>query len=511
MIPRIQSNIFANFVARGWGFISAYLFIPLYLRFLGVEAYGLVGFYSTLLGVLSFADMGFTATLNRELARLSVRDDSTREMRDLLRTYESVYLVISILVAAALWVLAPWFSMHWLRMKVLQPAETTSAIRLLGFSIALQLPSAMYLGGLMGLQQQVRAGYLQVATAALRGFGGVLVLWLVSPTIFAFALWQLASNAINYYAVRLSLWRALSPKSALPSPSFRWQAIKDTWRYAAGMASMAALSALLMHTDKLVVSKVLTLETFGYYSLASALASLPVLLGTPIVLAVFPRLTGLVEVNDRASAVRLYHQTCEVVAIATIPAGLTLAAFAGDALLAWTGSAVAAERGGLVATLLIVGQLMQVLTIVPYYVVLAHGQIRLLLQVVVSSVVLITPLLVYLVLNYGVVGAGISWLVMNICTVPPYMYCVHHRFLPTELRRWCVRDVFVPLLAGMPPVLLGRWLVPQTGSRMLTICLMGLVWSTSAAATALTLPEVRSRMTRYAWGLLGPCAGRNGC
>ena len=95
----IRKNIIANIIARAWGFISVYLFVQLYLKFLGIEAYGLVGFYSTLLGVLAFADMGFTATLNREMARLSVRKDATAEMKDVLRTYELTYLCISAALA----------------------------------------------------------------------------------------------------------------------------------------------------------------------------------------------------------------------------------------------------------------------------------------------------------------------------------------------------------------------------------------------------------------------------
>ena len=61
-----------------WSVVSVYLFIPIYLTFLGPEAYGLIGFYTTLLGVLAFTDLGLTATLNREMARLSVRQYSRR-------------------------------------------------------------------------------------------------------------------------------------------------------------------------------------------------------------------------------------------------------------------------------------------------------------------------------------------------------------------------------------------------------------------------------------------------
>jgi O-antigen/teichoic acid export membrane protein len=490
----IRQNIIANFIGRAWGIASVYLFIPLYLKFLGIEAYGLVGFYSMLLGVLAFADLGLTATLSREMARLSVRKDAAGLMADLLRTYESVYLCISLALASAIWFIAPAIAEHWLRADTLPPREIAVAIRLMGISIALQLPSQLYIGGLMGLQRQVLTNSLQIAWGVLRGVGAVLVLWLFSPTIFAFAFWQLFSSTVYCFFVRFSLWRALSFSPAQSHPHFKWQVFRNTWRYAAGMAGMAVVSTILTQTDKLAVSKMLSLEILGYYTLAGALASIPLMLASPIASAVFPRLTGLVAIEDRIGLVRLYHRTCELVAVAIIPAGLTIALFAGDFILAWTGSAITAQRAGLVASLLLVGQLMQAITVVPYYLALAHGDIRLNLQIGISSVVLITPLLIYLIMKYGVVGAGVSWLVMNLCTLPPYMYFLHRRFVPGELRRWCLRGVGRPLLAALPCVLLCRWLVPQTSSRLLTFCLIGLVWGVSAAASALTIPDLRKEV-----------------
>ena len=503
----IRQNIIANITARAWGFVSVYLFVPLYLKFLGIEAYGLVGFYSTLLGVLAFADMGFKATIYREMARLSVRKDSAGEMRDLLRTYESAYLFISSVLAVIIWTLAPLIAEHWLQSTVLQPHEMAAAIRLMGISIALQLPSQLYIGGLMGLQRQVRANSLQIAWGVLRGVGAVLVLWLFSPTILAFASWQLISNAIYCFFVRLSLWRALSPSPIQPRPRFKWQVFRDTWRYAAGMTGMAAIFTLLTQTDKLAVSKMLPLEMLGYYTLAGSLAALPMIMAGPISDAVFPRLTGLVEIGDRIGLVRLYHRTCELVTVAIIPAGLTLALFAGDFILAWTGSTAAAQQAGLVASLLLLGQLMQAITAVPYCLALAHGNVKLNLQIGISSVVLITPLLIYLIMKYGVVGAGVSWLIMNICTLPAYMYFLHRRFLPGELRRWYLRDVGLPLLAALPWVLLGHWLLPHPTSRISALLIIGLVWSASAVSSAAAVAEVRKDLIRTSRKLLGASYG----
>lgn len=489
IMDTVRKNIAANLVGRAWGVISVYIFIPLYLKFLGAEAYGLVGFYATLMGVLAFADLGLTATLNREMARLAVGKESTGYRADLLRTYESAYAWISLLLALLIWLLAPLIANHWLRSSALEPREVSSAIRLMGVAIALKLPSNLYIGGLMGLQKQVLSNSLQIGWGISRGAGAVLVLWLFSPTAFAFFCWQLVTNFVYCFAARTTLWRAVS--QGVVRPRFKWLVFQNTWRYALGMAGMAFLATILMQTDKLAVSKMLPLETFGYYMLAAALASVPRMLSNPIGTAVFPRFTALVAAGDRRGLISLNHRTSALLAVAVVPGGLTLAIFSGEFLRAWTGNAFAAQQVAQVAALLMIGEVMQAITMPAYYITLAHGNVRLLLNLQGASVIFITPLLIFLLRKYGVVGAGISWVIMNICTLPPYMYIVYRRFLPGELRRWCFLSVGRPLLVALPCILLGRWLAPATDSRVVTFGLIALVWGTAAAATAVTIKELR--------------------
>lgn len=65
--------------------------IPLYIKFLGIEAWGLVGFFATLLVTFGLLDMGLSTTINREMARLSVLPGKEQEMRNLVRTLEVIY------------------------------------------------------------------------------------------------------------------------------------------------------------------------------------------------------------------------------------------------------------------------------------------------------------------------------------------------------------------------------------------------------------------------------------
>ena len=487
----IKRNITANIVGRAWGFISVYLFVPLYLHVLGAEAYGLVGFYSTLLGVMAFADMGFSATLNREMARLSASANAAQERCDLLRTYELSYLVICCVIAVALWLGAPLITEHWLQASTLRSDDITLAIRLMGVAIAFQLPSGLYIGGLMGLQQQVRANFLQIAWSAYRGFGTLLVLWLFSPTIVTFAVWQLVANAIYCLTVRHGLWHALRTDGVRGVGFFRKQVFHNTWRYASGMAGMALLSILLTQIDKLTVSKMLSLEMLGFYTLAGTLASVPLILASPIASAIFPRFTELVARNEPEQLIALYHRTCQFVAIVTVPGCLVVALFSQDVIYLWTGSAASAQAAALAASLLLGGQVLQALTVVPYYLALAHGNIRLNLQVGMVSVVVVTPMMIYLVLHHGLAGAGLSWLIMNLCTMPPYMYFLHRNFLPGQFGRWFRESLALPVLASLPCLMLGYWCLSTIDGRWLRLLLIAVTAVLSIGCSALCAPDIR--------------------
>jgi O-antigen/teichoic acid export membrane protein len=150
---------------------------------------------------------------------------------------------------------------------------------------------------------------------------------------------------------------------------------------------------------------------------------------------------------------------------------------------------------------------MQAIAVLPYYLSLANGNVRVNLQINIAAVVLITPLLILLVMKCGVIGAGISWIVMNLCTLPLYLHFIHRRFMPGELKRWCARGVISPILVALPCVLLGRWLMPHIESRVLTLGYIGFVWGVAVLMTAGTVAELRSAFVIQTCRVLGVSCG----
>src|SRR6185295_17805806 len=154
-IPSVRSNIIANFSGKAWASVFSLAFVPVYIKLMGVEVYGLLGVFMSLGALLSLLDLGLSATFSRELARLSTVEDSEQESRDLVRTFETVYWGIGILIGIAVVVMAPLIAEYWINSSGVDGETVERALMIMGMSIAFQWPGSIYSGGLMGLQRQV--------------------------------------------------------------------------------------------------------------------------------------------------------------------------------------------------------------------------------------------------------------------------------------------------------------------------------------------------------------------
>src|SRR6202035_4627764 len=52
--------------------------VPVYIHFLGIEAYGLIGFFLSLTAILSLLDLGLGTALNRQFAQYSAQSGNAR-------------------------------------------------------------------------------------------------------------------------------------------------------------------------------------------------------------------------------------------------------------------------------------------------------------------------------------------------------------------------------------------------------------------------------------------------
>lgn len=483
-----RRNVAANVAGRVWSIVSVYLFLPVFLRLLGTEAYGIVGFFMALQGVVIVADLGLTATMSREMARLG-GPDQQGERRDLARSLELVYGGIAGLVAVAFVAVAPAIADRWLQARTLRTRELVEALQLMGVAFAVQLPAGLYFGGLLGLERQVRANALQIGWGTLRYGGCALALWLIAPTLRVFFISLTIANIIYVVAARTAYWRALGSGAG---SRFRPELVRSRWRYSTGMAAMALLSTLLSQLDKLIVSKLLPLDAFAHYSLASALGQAPVIAAGSIAGAAFPRLTALAAAGPSQRLREFYHAGCQLVTVAAVPLGLTLAAFAPEVLGFWTRSPETVATAGTAARLLLLGSTALALQLIPYHLALAFGWVGLNLRLAMISLLVMAPGLWWLVSHLGLSGAGWAWLALNVATTPVLIVLLHRRVLPGATGRWLVADFGRPALAALAVVVAARWVFPRADSLNRSI-LLGVVTGVASLVVALAVsPAARA-------------------
>ena len=216
----LKWNIAANYGGRIWSGAINLICVPLYVKFMVVESYGLEGFLVTLQIVSSVFAEGLFTTTNRELARLSEMKGREEQIRHFLRTLEAVYWVFSAIAAATVCICAPVIAMHWLKAEQLPISVLERAIVTMGIVIALEVPCSLYLGGLMGLEKQVLANCVCMIFDTVRCFGSVVVLWLVSPTIEAYLLWQVPLAASKTLKPPFAFTR-LCPRQ-IGAPGLTW-------------------------------------------------------------------------------------------------------------------------------------------------------------------------------------------------------------------------------------------------------------------------------------------------
>ncbi len=487
-----RRNILANFVGRALVNLVGLLLLPLYLRLLGIEAYGLVGVYSSLLAMIGVLDLGLSTLLNREMARLSIQHGAEQRSHDLVHTLEIVYWGVTIVVACGCIALAPTIAGHWLHPIHLSQATVTQAVVLMGLVLVFQWPDSFYAGGLMGLQRQVLLNGLRAGVAIFQGVGALLVLMFVSRSVLAFFVWQALVCAVQTLLLRQFLWSALPP--AQRRPCFDRRFWEDHWRFAGGLTGAALMSTVILQSDKILLSRLLTLQMFGYYALATQVANALSYFVNPIFAAAFPRLSQLVAGHDPAPLKAFYHTSCQLLAAILLPAWAVLVLFAPQLLTLYFHNAATVAPVSLFLIGIVTGVAVNALVMLPYGLQLAYGWSSLNFYKTGVAALGSIPLLFWLVGSFGAVGASAIRALVNVGYVLVEIPIMHRRLLKTEMWRWYLEDVGLPLALSVGIGAAGRTLFPKHTSPILALCWISAVFLCAVSACVGTLPNLRCRL-----------------
>jgi O-antigen/teichoic acid export membrane protein len=301
---------------------------------------------------------------------------------------------------------------------------------------------------------------------------------------------------VQVIALRAVFWQSF-PNNRVGT--FNKKVLSEIWRFAAGMTGISLLATILTQLDKVLLSKLLTLSEFGYYTFAATVAAVLFRLIGPVFTAYYPRLTELVSKNDKLGEAYAYHQGSQLMAVVILPVAVVLAFFSKEILELWTNNPNMALHASLLVSLLTIGNALNGLMHIPYALQLAHGWTKLAFFQNIVAVVVLAPAIYFATLRWGTIGAASVWIAINSGYILITIHIMHRRLLRNEKWSWYFSDVIKPLMVVLILSTFARLLLSESTEKwitavvlffMLLITTIAVIKSSSTLGDKFSIPQL---------------------
>lgn len=410
----LKKNIFINCITQVYIAAITLAMLPIYIRYMGAETYGLVGFFTMMQTWFILIDMGLTLTVTRETAYFRGGTTNPANYLSLIRTLEKLFLYIAVIGGGILFLASTYIAHDWLQTTNLSMSEIKRAIKLMAGIISLRWMSGLYRGAITGFEQLVWLGGYNSFIATLRFIGAFAVLAFIGTTPTIFFSYQLAVASIELIVL---IWKTnlFLPKIAIKTSRNRSLAtLKPILKFSLSLAFPTITWVFITQTDKLVLSKILSLSDYGYFTLAVMIANSIIMINEPISTAILPRMTKLEAQGDQINLINVYRNSTQIVTVFTNTMAVTIVFYSKPLLWSWTGNELFAAQTSQILVLYAIGNAILCICAFPFYLQYAKGNLRMHLIGNAIFFIFLIPAMIWAAQTYGAIGTGYIWILMNL-------------------------------------------------------------------------------------------------
>lgn len=347
------------YLGRSSGLIVNLVFLPLYSRWLGAEAFGIVAVVLSVSSMLTVLDLGTTQRVTNGLANTG-HPGSQR-----LFLLASLDLCLR-LVAAGL------ASLALAVVVALGGVDIGITVALAAGLLWAQWRLNLHLTALQASHEVRAAAVVGLGGLGLRGGASAMLLWQFGAGIDAFLLTQATITFALVAACRARLRWLLAGADA--SRRAGWRDALAHLRGSKALIWTGLVGALSTQADKVLISTLMSPTDLAPYFLAATLAGAPLsVLGAPLAQVLQIRFARHLVARDTAGYRATWRFGLGGAGLAVVlPCGL-IALAADPICLHWLGDAELAERVAHYTRLLLIGYAMAALGYIPYAAVMARA------------------------------------------------------------------------------------------------------------------------------------------
>ena len=330
-ISHLVSKSIVLFAAQSLSTVLAIVTTPVVAIGLGPEHYGLYALIFGLLSYSSILDMGLSFSVVKQVSER----DATRDrvaIEELLGTAATVYAVIASVLMLVLVAGRDWLARSLL--NVPEPLVPSAAVSLtiLACTIPVTTLITLFNATLRGLLRFEYVTAFSVATTATfsigaavlvrRGAGlvAIFTLYLVLTTVSALAHWIVVRRAVPGLQLRFRLQRSH---------------LRRLFGFGRFMLINQLSMLALLHLDKLLIARLLSVAMIGYYTVPFYLSQRLNTLGAAVATVAFPFSSARLARGETEEFRRDYFQAARMLGWLTMVPALTAIIFADQILQYW--------------------------------------------------------------------------------------------------------------------------------------------------------------------------------
>lgn len=392
-------------------------------------------------------DMGLSPTLTRQVANARGQNHAFDPLMRLLRSFELFFLFLAVLIALIILFSSNWLATNWINSENLDHETVVYCIYLMAGMIGFRWFSSLYRSGINGFEDQVWLNQANIMLLAFRYLGALLLLAYLSADIRKFFEFQLLISFIEPFVLGARFYRKLpQARQALPIFFFDSIEVRRIMPFALGVSYSAGIWILITHTDRLILSGLLSLTDFGYLTLVTLVTSGIILMSDPVGAAIRPRMTVLFAQKEKAEFTQLYRQASQFVAWFAFSIAIIVGLNAEMLLYAFSGNREASDWGAEIAIWFALGNAFLAVGAFQYHLQAAVGDLKLHVKGATVMAVIQLPAIAFSAYYYGALGAGVCWFCMRLVFFLCWIPIVHSKFLPGFHLSWLIKDI-IPILA----------------------------------------------------------------
>lgn len=498
-IASIKHNAIANYFGQGYTMAVAIIFTPLYLQYLGAESYGLVGFFMLMQNWLNLLDMGLSATLVRQVSFARGKVSRFKKFINLLRSFEIIFFAIAISVVLVIYFKSDWLAYKWIKAIQLSPEIISYCITIMGIVVGLRFFSTLYRGGIIGFEDQIWLNKALVAITSFKYIGAFFIIVYVSNDIKLFFEYQLAIAFLEVGILGGRFYHDL-PSSVTSKNWFKldWSFFREVLPFSISIAYTSALQMIVSQLDKLLLSGLLALNIFGYFSIITIISGSVIALSVPIFIAFQPRLTMLVARKSIDELSSLYTEMTQIVICIVFSSAMIIIIYPQEILYLLTGDNRTYIWGGEVLKWYVLGSSTYVMGSCQYYLQNAFGKLRLYVIGLTLLLMVQAPLIYFVTTNYGAIGAGQLWLAFSLIWFLGFTLVVHNKFIPRFHFKWLFNDILPILLfiTTLAYITKNSIHMDVSESRMTLLLKLSIICICFFIVAFISIPKVRNKLLK---------------